>query len=62
MSATIKNRIIGKRANRNNFKIEFDSKGPFISYSVMKQSNERKESEAPPNFVNGDTREVNAEG
>ena len=39
--ATITNRINGKIDSKNSLKIEFDSKGPIISASEIKQSNDK---------------------
>jgi hypothetical protein len=46
-------RIIGKNATRNSLNSTFDGNGPLISYSVMKQSNDKNVSEAPPIFCTG---------
>ena len=47
---TIQKRMIGNNDNKNSLKTEFDSNGPLISLSVIKQSNERNVSDAPPSL------------
>ena len=51
--ATMMNTIMGSRAERNSFRNTFAGKGPFISLSVTKQSNERNVSDDDPTLFAG---------
>ena len=47
------NSMIGSRAIKNNLKKVFDGKGPVISTSVKKQSNDKKVSDDDPTLSTG---------